>query len=233
MAAAASSAAALRELRRAVQYWSDFVAKCLAQRLDTDTFRDFAPLAYEKHPLPPVIVADLFFKPQLGNDVSLDPRMPPYIQVLTQLGYVDAPSILLVLYRYSSLHTRLQQHTAGHPAHAQPSRHGDARQPRRWKISSWLEEVMFYHVIKIVIEGTAIRDARSFLVLVRILCQWMHLFTSASAAFGAHVLGEMQQNSQARDDMDVSRAAFIPLLLRLVESPDFVKIIGRPLAKGE
>ncbi|PFH60514.1 hypothetical protein XA68_10828 [Ophiocordyceps unilateralis] len=107
---------------------------------------------------------------------------------------------------------------------------GGNRQPRFWRISAWVEEFMFYHVIKILVEGSAFRDIRSALVLVKVLCRWMNLFTAASAAFATNVLAQVQY-SQARDDMEVSRAAFLPLLLRLVETPALVEAMSHPFAK--
>ncbi|POR33336.1 Mediator of RNA polymerase II transcription subunit 5 [Tolypocladium paradoxum] len=209
-------------LRESTEYWSNFVARCISRRLDTDRFEEFVPLVYSQHPLAPIFIADLFLKPQPTNNVSLDPRMPLYIKVLSRLGYIDAPSILWTMCKYSSLHAQLRL-----------SQNGDNKedQTRCWRISSWAEEVMFYHVIKTVVEGSAFRDSRAALVLVKSICKWMNLFTSASTAFAADVLGEIQ-SSQVRDEMDVSRAAFIPLLLRLVETPSLVKVISKPAAKA-
>lgn len=210
-------------LREPTAYWSKFIARCIAERLDTDRFEEFVPLVYSQHRLAPIFIADLFLKPQPSNNVSLDPRIPPYIKVLSRLGYVDAPSILWTMYKYSSLHAQLRLSQSGDDK--------DEARTRCWRISSWAEEVMFYHVIKTVVEGSAFRDSRAALVLVRSMCKWMDLFTSASTAFAADVLGEIQ-SSQVRDEMDVARAAFIPLLLRLVETPSLVKVISKPVARG-
>ncbi|UNI19114.1 mediator complex subunit [Purpureocillium takamizusanense] len=219
-------------LREAVTYWSDFIARCIFKRLDVDKFKEFVPLIHSKHPLPPVIVADLFLKPQGSNNVSLDPRFPPYIQTLTQLGYVDAPSLLLSLHKYSALHKHVKPSSdAQQLGAADDEASRKPQEPRRWKISAWAEEFIFYHVIKMIIDGTAIREARAALVIVKVLCKWMDLFASVSTALSADVLGEIQ-NPQHRDDMESSRAAFVPLLLRMVESTEFLDVIGKPLAKG-
>ncbi|EQK98130.1 Mediator of RNA polymerase II transcription subunit 5 [Ophiocordyceps sinensis CO18] len=215
-------------LRESIAYWSEFISRCISERLETDRFRQFVLLIHAKHPLPPIFVADLSLKPQPSNCVSLDPRIPLYIQVLSQLGYVDAPSILQTLYRYSALHTLrpLPQHGEV----SEGSGKKDLGHKRLWRSSSWFEEVMFYHVIKAVVDGSASRNTRAALVLVRIVCKWMHLFTSAFTAFTTDVLGQVQ-NSQVRDEMDVARAAFVPLLLRLVETPSLVKAISKPFAQ--
>jgi mediator of RNA polymerase II transcription subunit 5 len=46
------------------------------------------------------------------------------------------------------------------------------------------------------------------------------------------MLGDMQ-HSEIRNAMESSRAAFVPLLLRLVDNPDFIRAISRPNAVGK
>ncbi|KAG6031713.1 hypothetical protein E4U19_007962 [Claviceps sp. Clav32 group G5] len=229
---------ARRALRDAAQYWSKFIARCILQRLERERFNDFIRLVHSQHPLPSILVAELFLRPQPDNDVSPDPRIPPYIQALSQHGYVDAPSILRALYKYSSLHAQLNPVTqlgAMDAMDDEKSREDGAsgeKPLRRWRSSSWLEEVMFYHVIKTMVEGTAFRDTRAALQLCHVMSKWMELFTSVSTSFAADVMGDLHQNTQHRDDLDVARTAFIPLLLRLVETPLLVKAIGKPFAKS-
>lgn len=215
------AAAARSPLQEAVQYWSDFVARCIAQRLGSERFHDFVRLVHAQHPLPPILVADLFLRPQPSNRVSLDPRVPPYVRVLTQLGYMDAPSILRVMYKYSALHA-----LAKPSPEVKTEEAGD--KTVRWQESSWAEEVMFYHVIKTMFEGTAFTDAKTGLELVGITCKWMDLFVqtfAAEALVGTH-------DRQAREEMVTVRAALAPLLLRLVDNEALLRIISRPPAKG-
>ncbi|KAH6606352.1 mediator of rna polymerase ii transcription subunit 5 [Trichoderma cornu-damae] len=237
-------------LRESIQYWSGFISKCLTKRLDAGPFEDYVRLVFSKHQLPPEIVADFFLRPQKSNCVSPDPRIPPYISVLTQLRYVDAASILRALYRYSSLHAQVPPQAAQQQQQQQRRRQGEgavggegeARQesrqepkrpsPTRWKSSSWLEEVMFYHVIKLVVEGTAFKDSRTALELIHIISRWMSLFAVVSNSMAADMLGGSLQDPQVRHEMDVSRAAFVPLLLRLVDNAALVKVISHPTAKG-
>ncbi|KID98260.1 Mediator of RNA polymerase II transcription subunit 5, partial [Metarhizium majus ARSEF 297] len=225
-----------RAMRDSMEYWSRFVDKCIFTRLDTERFEEFIPLVQDQHPLPPFVIALLFLRPQPYNVVSLDPRIPPYIQILTKLGYVDAPSILRVLYKFSSLHTQFktsQNETQSAIKGNNPDQGSKekSKNPRRWNSSAWVEEFMFYHVIKIIVEGTAFRDSRVVLELVQVISKWMELFTSVSSVFATDVMGELQ-SSQARIDMETARAAFVPLLLRLVEVPALVKAISSPHAKA-
>lgn len=239
-------------LRGSIQYWNDFISKCLTKRLDAGPFEDYVKLVFAKHQLTPDIIADFFLQPQKSNCVSPDPRIPPYISVLTQLRYIDAVSILRALYRYSSLHS-LTPPQAQEPAKEQGQDQGQTQAQQdgdgihldgetkkdltpssqtRWKSSSWLEEVMFYHVIRLVVEGTALKDSRTALELMHIISKWMSLFSAASNPLGADMLAGGLQDPQVRHEMEVSRAAFVPLLLRLVDNPALVKAISHPAVKG-
>ncbi|PMB67923.1 Mediator of RNA polymerase II transcription subunit 5 [Beauveria bassiana] len=244
--------AARAALQEAVKYWSDFVARCIVQRLDSNRFQDFVHLVHARHPLPPVLVADLFLRPQPSNRVSLDPRIPPYVRILAQLRYVDAPSILRVLYKYSALHAH-DRPPLPLPS-SLPENGGDGemmkkeedeekgavgaggvmRQDKmvRWQESAWAEEVLFYHVIKTMFEGTAFTDAKTGLELVDITCKWMDLFVHASSELATDMLAN-KHDRQARDEMETVRAALVPLLLRLVDNHELLRIISKPFAKGE
>ncbi|KAK7409684.1 mediator complex subunit [Neonectria punicea] len=218
-------------LQAALSYWADFVARCIARRLETDRFEAYVTLVHSKHPLPPVAVADFFLRPQPSNHDSLDPRIPRYLQVLAQLGYVDTPSILKALFKYSSSHTQAQAQPQNPTQTDGPDKKKPAKPPiTRWESSYWAEEVIFYSLTKSVVQGRAIPDSRTALDVVRIISKWMALFTSASTAFAADVM-EHVQTSKAREDMESARAALVALLLRLCENEILVKAVSKPFAK--
>lgn len=216
-------------LQDGIKYWSEFVSKCVSQRLDLEPFEEYVRLVQAKHPLPAVVIADLLLRPQPSNHVSLDPRIPPYVQCLSRIGYVDPSSVLLVLYKYSALHARSKQAPNGE----QTKNHDQSqeKEPLHWQDSSWAEETMFYHAIKTIVEGSPFKDAKSGLELVAVICKWMDLFAAASAAFNAEMLAE-KQDFRGRDDMETARAAFVPLLLRLIDNMALLRVLGKPFAKG-
>ncbi|KAM5514085.1 Mediator of RNA polymerase II transcription subunit 5 [Fusarium oxysporum f. sp. phaseoli] len=230
-----SRAAAAEAMRSAIEYWSQFVARCISQRLDTEKFENYVRLVHDQHPLPPALVADFFLRPQPSNDNSLDPRIPPYLQVLTRLGYVDAPSILKALYKYSSLHAYAQQPNAndGKETEKETEQSDDKEKDEqkqkvtRWKSSYWAEEVLFYGITKSVVEGKAIRDSKTALDMTRIISKLMVLFTTA---FAADML-EQLHTAQVRDEMESSRAALVALLLRMCENDILVGAVSKPIAK--
>ncbi|KAL2676733.1 hypothetical protein Neosp_010497 [[Neocosmospora] mangrovei] len=209
-----SRTAAQGALRATIDFWKQFVSRCIAKRVDTDRFEVLVQQVYAEHPLPPAVIADFFLRPQPSNDNSLDPRIPPYLQALTRLGYIDTPSVLQALYKYSSSHAQAQQ---------QPNDGDDkneAAQPpktphiKHWKSSYWAEEAIFYSLTKAVVEGRAIPDSTIALDVVKIISKYMTLFTAASTAFAADMLGQLH-SPQIRDEMESARAGLVALLLRL------------------
>ncbi|KAI8714275.1 Mediator of RNA polymerase II transcription subunit 5 [Fusarium sp. LHS14.1] len=224
-----SRTAAQGALRATIDFWKQFVSRCIAKRVDTDRFEVLVQQVYAEHPLPPAVIADFFLRPQPSNDNSLDPRIPPYLQALTRLGYIDTPSVLQALYKYSSSHAQAQQ---------QPNDGDDkneAAQPpkthiKHWKSSYWAEEAIFYSLTKAVVEGRAIPDSTIALDVVKIISKYMTLFTAASTAFAADMLGQLH-SPQIRDEMESARAGLVALLLRLCENDILVKAVSKPFAK--
>ncbi|KAG5655855.1 hypothetical protein KAF25_000775 [Fusarium avenaceum] len=239
-----NSAVAGDSMRAALEYWAQFVARCISQRLETDKFEAFVRLVHDQHPLPPALVADFFLRPQPTNDNSLDPRIPPYLQILTKLGYVDTPSILRALYKYSSSHAHVQsqqQQLGGSTGkegekddEKDKGQEKENSQPdkkiTRWKNSYWAEEVLFYGLTKAVVEGRAIRDSKTALDVAMIISKWMELFTTASTAFATDMLAQLH-TAQVKDEMESSRAALVALMLRLYENDILVVAVSKPFAK--
>ena len=241
---AQSKGGASGPLRESLAFWSRFVDKCISERLDTDRFETLVRLCHDQHQLPGPAIADLFLRPQPNNCYSLDPRVPPYLQVLSDLGYIDTPAILRALYRYSSSHTLVEGQRGGangeHGAHgaqgAGTEPEGDEKNnkkrqdetPIRWKSSYWVEEVIFFRLCKSVHEGQAVQDTSTALEVVKIISKWMALFTTASSAFAADL---MAQTQDLQLEMESARAAFVPLLLRLTDNPSLLKVIRKPMAK--
>ncbi|KAK2742232.1 mediator of rna polymerase ii transcription subunit 5 [Colletotrichum kahawae] len=211
--------------RAALKQWNEFIAKSLATRLDPDKFESYVPFLQAKHPLPPSVVAHLFLRPQPHNHESLDPRVPRFLQVLSDLNYIDTPSILEALYKYSTsrAHSRetAQASNGGNPA----------SQTLRWASSYSAEEVMFYRLTKSVAQGTAIPNTETGLAIAKIMARWIALFTDAATAFTVDVMGQLQ-NSQAREEMESARAAFVALLLGVCENHTVMKAFGSPEAKN-
>ncbi|KAF9869475.1 mediator of rna polymerase ii transcription subunit 5 [Colletotrichum karsti] len=209
----------------AQEQWRGFISKCLSDRLDPVKFESYVPFLQAKHPLPPFTVADLFLRPQPHNHDSLDPRVPRYLQVLSDLNYIDTPSILNALYKYST--------SRAHSREAAQPDNGENPQPQspRWASSYAAEEVMFYRLTKSVAQATAITNMMTGLDVATIMAKWIALFTDAATAFTVDVTGRLH-NSQAREEMESARAAFVALLLGVCENSVVLKALSKPEAKN-
>ncbi|KAI1155687.1 mediator of RNA polymerase II transcription subunit 5 [Nemania diffusa] len=204
--------------------WARYLTQCIHSRLDSDEFESFVPILYNKHPLPPIAIADIFLRPQPSNHESLDPRISRYLEVLTRHELVDTASILSGLYKYSTSQMYLHPPGAGdqHQDHGQP--------PLRWASSYTPEEVLFYRLSKAVRLGVGVKTTSQALGICVLMARWMTMFTTAAAAFAQDVMGQLQNGS--REEMDAARAAFVMLLLSICENPIALRGLSRPAAKA-
>ncbi|KAH8664059.1 mediator complex subunit Med5 [Xylariales sp. PMI_506] len=209
--------------KQVLDEWDRFLSRCISSRLEPEKFGSYVSVLYSKHPLPHSVIADVCLKPHPANHESLDPRIPRYLNTLTEQKLIDTPSILKALYRYSTSHSQAQ--AVGHPTDDP-----HARAELRWKSSYGQEETIFYRLTKAVGLGTGIKSAGDAIATCKIMSKWMTLFTSAAAAFAQDVMGQLH-NSQSRDDMETSRAAFVMLLLGICENQVVFKALSNSSAK--
>jgi mediator of RNA polymerase II transcription subunit 5 len=222
-------------LRDSLVFWNKFFAGCIAQRVEPEQFQRVVELAQSNHPLPPAAVADIFLRPTATNHISLDPSVPLYLQTLANLGYINTPSILKALYKYSSSREHVRRAAQPLPDEGNGDDTNAEKHPQCWSNSYWVEEYMFYRLIGVVVENRAEQDSKTVLEVVRIVSKWMELFTAVSEAFAAGALEQLPQVREAvrRDGMESARAAFVALLLRLCESQPLIRSITKPFAKGK
>jgi mediator of RNA polymerase II transcription subunit 5 len=210
--------------------WTRFLSQCIAKRLDPDRFASFVTILASRHPVPAPVLADIFLRPHHANHESLDPRVPRYLQILSEKQLIDTPAVLRALYKYSTSQT--QAEAAGEANVVDVDDKRTLRPALRWKSSYGSEETIFYRLTKAVGMGLGIRTAGEALEVCKIMAKWMNLFTSASAAFAQDVMGQLH-STQSRDDMEASRAAFVMFLLSICENPVVLEALRRSFAKGE
>ncbi|KAI0198485.1 mediator complex subunit Med5 [Astrocystis sublimbata] len=196
--------------------WTAYLARCLHTRADTEDFDVEAAALYRKHPLPPAVIADVFFRPQPTNHIMLDPRIPSYLHALTKRDIVDTPSILAGLYRYSTS----QIYCADDPSQAPAL---------RWASSYGTEENLFYRLSKEVRQENGIKNMGEALGICVHVARWMTMFAKASAAFAQDVMAQLQNT--ARDEMEAARAIFVLLLLAVFEDPLVLRGLSRRAGK--
>lgn len=224
--ASLGGAGRLGDQKNAVDEWDRFLAQCILKRLDPEPFETYVPVLHSRHPLPPAAVADVFLKPQPMNRESLDPRVPRYVQVLSEKKFIDTQSILKALYKHSTSHTQAQAVGHADPEVAQAS------PETRWRNSYGQEETIFYRLTKSVALGTGIKSSGDATAVCKVVAKWMTLFTSAAAAFAQDIMGQAH-SLQSKEDMEASRAAFVMLLLGVCENQTVLKALSGPLARGE
>lgn len=241
--ATASPATALAE-------WSSYIAHARNKRLDPDQFAADVEARLSKHPLPPVLVADLLLRPTEFNDYALDPRMPRYLQVLQKQGRVDTAAVLTALYRYTSVHARVQQPQDGALSDGADGKEkegggagagagkgkgkgkGKGQKVVRWRNSYPSDEILFWRLAQAVNQGSGIRTSDEAIAVARVLVKWMALFADAAAAFSRATFGGSMHGLQARDETEDSRNAFALLFLAFTENQTVLFTLSRPACKG-
>ncbi|TPX06916.1 uncharacterized protein E0L32_011140 [Thyridium curvatum] len=227
------------EHARHVEAWSAYLDRCLWKRLDHHKFELYTPIQFKEHPLPPAAIADLFLRPRRSNRDFIDPSIPWYLNTLLHLRYVDTPSVLRALYRYSTSHTQSrmsqQQQDPGQNGHGEPQREeGDQGKAGRWRSSYGHEETIFYRLAKAVAQEAAIRSTADAIEVSKLMARWMELFTAAASAFtstaGVDVMGQLQI-TQSQTEMESARAAFVMLLLGVCENQVVLGALRKALAK--
>lgn len=213
-------------------------------------------MLYSKHRLPPAVIADLIMRPTKSNREALDARTVVYLGVLMKLRVVDVGAVLRALERYSSLHGEVgkgsQEEEDQEMGGNGDGKKGKRRLPGvRWRSSYAAEEIVFWRLIKAVstqpnsnaVAGggdnknkndggvVGIRHGGDAVAVLKAVTLWMALFTEAATAFSRDAFGTIH-TLQAKGEIENSRAAFLLLLLGIVEHPTVVSVLSRDGAKG-
>ena len=242
-----AAAAALAE-------WTSFLDRARQARLDPDTFAEFVPAAYEKAPIPSVVLADLVLRPPADprDRISLDPRFLQYIERLHKQGRVDTASVLRALWKYSSAQGRVQgaQDAGGGGGGGNGTRNRKAKEEeeegqgtgtgagakkdvRMWRNSYYDEETIFWRLAQAVNQGWGIKSGEDVVRVAKMVEKWMVLFTDAAAAISSEAFGSMAGLQGVKDETADARNAFILLLLAYSQNELVLSTLSRPICKGK
>jgi len=115
------------------------------------------------------------------------------------------------------------------------------KDPTRWRSSYASEEIIFWRVAKAIaaLGGggdsgevvVGIRNGGDAIGVVKVVAQWMGLFTEAATAFARDAFGAVH-SLQAKDEMESSRSAFLLVLLGVCENPVVLGAFGREGSRG-
>ncbi len=223
-----------------LQIWQTFLDHSLATRLDAETFESYAKILSAKHPLPASRISDLFLRPSEYNIVSLDPRVPRFVQVLLGLELVTVPSVLRALLRWSS-YGGLEGAKEGENGHADGidkkrkgnggEEHGNAQlkerkkdDRNRWTNSYATEEILFYRLAKVISSGNAPSNIQEAVELILVCIKWMDTVVSTSQA--AHeMLGGL--GGGHTEEMNAQTMALGTLMVAVVENGQVLQTLGK------
>lgn len=175
----------------AIATWQKLLNNSLASRLDPEPFTDYIRILSSRNPLPSPYICEIFLRPDTYNDITIDPRVLRYIQILLAEGLVDCAGILRGLLKYSSLWSYRQD------AHIQNETHNGREKVRRvkegskrWKNSYAAEEMMLYRLAKTVATGVRPKNVQEAVDLLVVCIQWMNM-VSLGMGQGAHEILDM------------------------------------------
>ncbi|KAL3427925.1 mediator complex subunit Med5 [Phlyctema vagabunda] len=206
----------------AAAVWSQFLSHSLATRLEADTFSSYVQILSTKHPLSGSHICEIFLRPAPENEISLDPRIPRYLQVLLGLDLVDTPGILRALGKYSSFRKDPDGGVGapGTAATANGAQNATAKSGKgkgRWSSSYAAEEMLFYRLAKHVSSGAGPRNTQDAVESILVAISWMDMV--AAAVHGDETLG-LGNHAQ---EMGAATVALGTLIVALTESQ---KILG-------
>ncbi|TAQ91392.1 hypothetical protein B7494_g372 [Chlorociboria aeruginascens] len=183
--------------------WHRFLSHSLASRLDPSIFSTYIRLLHPKSPLPSALLSDLFLRPTEHNAITLDPRIPRYLQVMIGLEYVDIASALRALLRYSTFgisprgmgeeeeeeHMDLEDDTPEKDKEKEEETH------KRWSNSYASDEMLFYRLAKYISSNAGPRNRAE---AVELIVVWTGKELSKSLADFVPLLLQSSPQSAAR-----------------------------------
>ena len=203
--------------------WAKFLSHSLAARLSPSTFESYIPLIATKNPLTSPRICDIFLRPNKYNDVSLDPRIPRYLQILLSEGLVDCAGILKALLKYSSFQSFRMDHTnAGGDGLQRENR----EEKKRWGNSYAVEEMLFYRLAKTISSGQGPRDAQEAVEVLLLCMKWMEIVTMAMGS-DAHEMLNLGAHHGSPQEMGMVGMALGTMMVAVVGNEKILGVLGK------
>ncbi|KAB5563076.1 mediator complex subunit Med5 [Coniochaeta sp. 2T2.1] len=217
----------------ALQQWRHFLSQCFLKRLDPAKFDSLVPVHQSRSPLSPILVADILLRPDARNSYAPDPLATPFLDVLLRRRSVTPAAVLFALARYSSLRQpQARQDEEEHADGGADGKKASSEKPSmRWANSFVVEQVIFMRLAKAVKDEDAVKNMKDAVDVIKILVQWMALFTDMAAAFAEDVMGAVHGNN-VKIEVECSRSAFVLLLSTICENPAVLSALSGMSAQG-
>lgn len=202
-----------------IKEWTVLLDRCLENRIHADVFAALVTQLHVKSPLPGRKLATLLFKPRAPGLISIDPRIPVYLEQLLALKKVDVSDVLSATFQYSK--DRLPK--AGDD---------DSQQHAQWNNPPELEEIVFHRLHKVFqseerpLNGT--EGIRTLLVVTR----WMQaMVTSHTSDTMIQAMAGIQ--TQPQQHLINVREGLGMLVVGIIENQKMLQILENPKGKGK
>ncbi|KAI9646513.1 mediator complex subunit [Ciborinia camelliae] len=208
----------------AIATWQTLLKNSLASRLDCEPFTDYIRILSSRNPLPSPYICEIFLRPVNYNDITIDPRILRYSQILLAEGLVDCAGILQGLLRYSSLWSYRQDgHMQNEANLGVEKTKGVKEGNKRWKNSYSAEEMMLYRLAKTVSTGVRPKNVQEAVDLLVVSIQWMNMVAVAMGQ-GAHEMLDMEAHA---DEIGMVGMALGTLMVAVVGNAKILGVIEK------
>ncbi|KAK0653543.1 Mediator of RNA polymerase II transcription subunit 5 [Lasiodiplodia hormozganensis] len=150
--------------------WTQFVDRCLQNRLSADKLETFAVQLSKRIPRDESQLAEALLRPRSRATACLDPLIPVYLERLLVLNFLNPPEILYALFRYSRDYAATDEHSI------------QRQRPQQWYITPELEELVFARLSKAFVTSERPRTVVEVQKTLAILAQWMNAVNSSQTA---------------------------------------------------
>ncbi|PHH55949.1 Mediator of RNA polymerase II transcription subunit 5 [Ceratocystis fimbriata CBS 114723] len=203
--------------------WKHFLVHMMREGASESTFENISRFLWKDYYIAPDPLAVLILTPRLDH-YALNPRMQMYLYLALKEGYVDVPSILAALLRFTTL--------------SEIGQSPDTDIGSCWKSSYATDEAIFWQLAKCMSQpldsptGPTRRPEfaiDTLLHIVKRLAAWANLFIRVYGVLTNDVLGQVV-DVNTRMEIDATHNAFVTLLLRTCEHPGIVRALAKPYA---
>ncbi|KAL0263481.1 mediator complex subunit [Diplodia seriata] len=183
--------------------WTQFVDRCLQNRLSADKVERFAVQLSKRIPRDEAQLAEALLRPRSRATACLDPLIPVYLERLLVLAFLNPPEILHALFRYSRDYTASAEHSS----------QGLRRQ--QWHTTPELEELVFARLSKAFVTNERPRTVAEVQKTLAILAEWMNAVNSPQTAESVmHSLADGTQGQRTQTVLSLSM-----LVIAMLEHP--------------
>ncbi|APA07744.1 hypothetical protein sscle_03g025140 [Sclerotinia sclerotiorum 1980 UF-70] len=206
----------------AIANWQKLLNNSLASRLDFEPFTEYIRILSSGSPLPSPYICEIFLRPDDYNDISVDPRILRYVQILLAEGLIDCAGVLRTLLKYSSLWNYRQDGNMQNGANNDANKAKRVKEGnKRWKNSYSAEEMMLYRLAKTVSTGARPKNVQEAVDLLVVSIQWMDM-VAVGMRGGAHEILDVEAHVE---EIGMVGMALGTLMVAVVGNAKILKVL--------